>query len=176
MKPVDSLTDDELSRRLIRAVKALPDAPLALQRAAIGLFPAAAQPASLKDVAASAFKLVQAVLSFDSWATPALAGGMRSATASTRHLLFTAQGCDIDLRISASIEAFVLAGQVLGPDEQALVKLAPQGGGGDALQVAVDELGEFRIDGVRRGTYLLTLELGSEHIVLPPIEVDDCRT
>ena len=49
-------------------------------------------------------RLVQAVLSFDSWAQPVLAAGVRSGATDTRHLLFNAQGRDVDLRIRAQRE------------------------------------------------------------------------
>jgi hypothetical protein len=192
MKPFETLTDDELHHQLQRAVQALPDAPLHLQRAAIGLWPAApagaasgvASGAVLGVVAAARTALAQiaAVLSFDSWAVPAVAVGMRSLRSPTRHLLFSAQGRDIDLRISPSpvgsseaSNAFVMAGQVLGPDESGSVQLtALQAGATGARQTlltALDEMGEFRIEGLAPGSYALTLQVGDDAIVLPPLQV-----
>ena len=40
---------------------------------------------------------------------------------------------------------------------------------------AVDFLGEFRLDGIRGGTYVLTLRLSGDEIVLPPIHVGERR-
>ena len=84
-------------------------------------------------------------------------------------------GRDIDLRISPAADQFALTGQILGPDESGQVELATQTGDGielaDARVAALDALGEFRLDGVRGGTYRLTLRLGGDEIVLPPIEV-----
>ena len=175
MKPVESLSDDEFVHLVHRAI-ALPDAPTSLVRAAIDLWPAA-QPATLTRVAQAALRLVTAVLSFDSWAQPPLALGMRSGASDTRHLLFSAMGRDIDLRISPAADHFALTGQILGPDESGLVELATQSGDdadGTAARVAsLDELGEFRLDGVRGGTYRLTLRMGGDEIVLPPIIVGE---
>ena len=173
MKPVDSLSDDEFVHLVQRAV-ALPDAPPWLVRAAVELWPASPHSA-LKGVAQAAIRLVTAVLSFDSWASPPAAMGMRALASDTRHLLFSAMGRDIDLRISPAADQFALTGQILGPDESGLVELATQTGDGiglaDARVAALDALGEFRLDGVRGGTYRLTLRLGGDEIVLPPIEV-----
>ena len=173
MKPVDSLSDDEFVHR-VRCAVALPDAPPWLVRTAIDLWPAA-RPSALKGVAGAALRLVAAVLSFDSWARPATALGMRAVASDTRHLLFSAQGRDIDLRISPAAGHYALTGQILGPDEAGVVELAPQPGAAveraDAHVAALDSMGEFRLDGVRVGTYRLTLRLGGDEIVLPPIVV-----
>ena len=93
----------------------------------------------------------------------------------TRHLLFSAKGRDIDLRISPAAEAFALSGQILGPDDTGVVELVTQSDGapdsGAARVAPVDALGEFRLDGVRGGTYRLTLRMGGDEIVLPAIDV-----
>ncbi len=170
MKPVDRLSDDEFAD-LVQRAATLPDAPSALVRAAIDLWPAALQTAPLKDASQAAWRLVSAVLSFDSWAGPRLAPGMRSAASDTRHLLFNAMGRDIDLRISPAAGGFALTGQVLGPDESGSIELAPQSGAAAALSSALDALGEFRLDAVQGGTYRMTLRLGRDEVVLPPIEV-----
>lgn len=169
MTALDHLSDDDLLQRLKQALQALPDAPAALQRAAIGLWPA--QPAS---TLAAALHRLAAVLTFDSWAAPALALGMRSLRAPTRHLLFSSLGRDIDLRIAPVAGAFCLTGQILGPDEAGQIELAPLPDAAPAQHVgALDGLGEFRIDGVARGQYRLCLRLGSDLITLPPIDVGD---
>lgn len=173
MKPVQSLSDDEFVQLVQRAV-ALPDAPPSLVRAAIAVWPAA-RPAAVQGLAQAALRLVRAVLSFDSWAQPPMAAGMRAGACATRHLLFCALGRDIDLRISPAADHFALTGQILGPDESGMVELQTQSGddaGGTGARIAsLDDLGEFRLDGVRGGTYRLTLRMGGDEIVLPPIEV-----
>ena len=175
MKPVESLSDDEFAHLVQRAV-ALPDAPRALVRAAIELWPAT-RPTPLKSVAQAGLRLVSAALSFDSWAQPLLASGMRAGASDTRHLLFSAMGRDIDLRISPAADRFALTGQILGPDEAGRVELATQPAGdtddADAQVALLDALGEFRLDGVRGGTYRLTLRMGGDKIVLPTIVVGE---
>jgi hypothetical protein len=177
MKPLDRLTDDELIQHLRRALKELPDAPPALQQAAIDLWPAASPRQGTLGAAATAMlHRIAAALTFDSWAAPAFAPGMRSLRSPTRHLLYSAQGRDIDLRISPGPEGFGLAGQVLGPDDSGAVELAELGPApGQPRRAPLDALGEFRIDSVPQGTFILTLLVGKDQIVLPPVEVGDCK-
>jgi hypothetical protein len=178
--PLNTLSDDELAQQLRRAVQALPDAPLHLQRAAIGLWPGPAAPAGggLLAQAQGMLTHIAAALSFDSWAAPAVALGMRSLRSPTRHLLFSAQGRDIDLRISpvagATQGQFAVAGQVLGPDDVGVVELAAEGAKAGAVhRTSLDAMGEFRIDGLAAGRYNLTLQMGSDAIELPPLEVGE---
>ncbi len=185
MKPIAELDDDELQAQARRALRELPDAPPAWQEAAIAAFSAPTPGGVGSAFAALAQGLVQhiaAVLTFDSWAAPSAAAGLRSAapaaaaTGATRHLLFSAQGRDIDLRIAPESGAFSIAGQVLGPDEAGAVALAEGGAGAGAPAAhtaTLDALGEFRIDGIRRGAWVLTLQFGSDRIVLPPVEVGE---
>jgi hypothetical protein len=176
MKPTEPLTDDQLLQRLARAVSALPDVPPALERSALALFPAA--PSPLVEAARSGLRLLTAVLSFDSFAASSVALGMRSLPSTTRHLLYASQGRDIDLRIAPTARAFALAGQVLGPDEAGTIDLVRRDDGA-ALHARLDTMGEFRIEGVDPGTWVMTLTLGGDRIELPPLEVGpgvgDCR-
>jgi hypothetical protein len=175
IKPIASLSDDEFAHLAQYAI-ALPDAPPSLVRAAIDLWPAS-PPVALKSVAEAAFRLVTATLSFDSWAHPPVALGMRAAVSDTRHLLFSVIGRDIDLRISPAADHFTLTGQLLGPDESGMVELMKQSGDGlktsDSRVASLDALGEFRLDRVRGGAYRLTLRVGGDEIVLPPIVVGE---
>jgi hypothetical protein len=169
MKPIHSLSDDKWFQ-LVQRAAALPDVPESLVRAALKLWPADRLPAMAR--AAEPQRRLAAVLSFDSWAAPAVAAGMRAMPSDVRHLLFTATGRDIDLRIEPVDGRFALVGQVLGPDETGSLELVRRVDERSAPQVAkLDELGEFRLDGVSRGTYQLTLRLGDDEIVLPLIEV-----
>ena len=177
MKPVNRLSDDEFAL-LVQRAAALPDAPAALVRAAIGQWPVA-QPASLHSIAQEVLNRVTALLSFDSWASAPHALGVRSVPSDTRHLLFSAKGRDIDVRIAPSAGQFELTGQILGPDASGVVELtAARDDGGEtpgAHAVTLDALGEFRLDGIRRGAYVLTLRLSGDEIVLPPIDVGERR-
>jgi hypothetical protein len=179
MKPVEQFTDDEFAQHVHRAVRALPDAPAAWQQAAIAMWPAPAVLSTWSAAAQTAqalLRVVHAALTFDSWATPGLAhgstSGMRSARNPTRHLLYSAQGRDIDLRITPSAEHFALSGQVLGPDETGRIELArvdaPDQPG---HQGELDELGEFRLDGVPAGRYVLTLHVADQAVQVQDIDV-----
>lgn len=166
--------DDAFGRLVARAVRELPDAPLALQRAAIELFPAAGALAGLKTLAQAVVAQISAVLTFDSWAAPALAAGLRAGRSPTRHLLYSAQGRDIDLRVTPEAGAFVLAGQILGPDDSGRVELADAADAALPARVAaLDALGEFRLPGVATGAYRLTLHLADARIELPTLEVGE---
>lgn len=172
MKSIKSLSDAELTN-LARKASQLEDAPEGWVDAAVALWkvtPRAAAPAP------KLWTRIAAALSFDSWATPQLALGMRSMAVDNRHLLYSAEGRDIDLRITLGVDRFALAGQILGPDESGEVSLSRQSDKpGAAVQrtTQLDSLGEFRIDGVDRGTYQLTLRMGADEIVLPPIVIGD---
>lgn len=132
------------------------------------------RPASWPQGLRQALQQVAAALRFDS--RGAIAAGLRGHLAETRHLLFSAKGRDIDLRVAPAAEGYVLSGQVLGPDEGGQVALAAQlraGGPPPAptRQTSIDPLGEFHLDAIDEGTYVLTLRLGRDEIVLPPIEM-----
>lgn len=175
MKPNHPPGDDEFEDQLRRAAS-MPDAPESWVRRAVHAW--AQRPAS--DPALGVLGLLNrlaAVLSFDSWAAPALAGGVRAVPSDTRHLLFSSQGRDIDLRITPASQGYAVAGQILGPDESGVVELSPDATEADAAagvrRVSLDELGEFRLEGVNRGTYRLTLRVGGDEIALPPIAVGE---
>lgn len=182
MKPIDTLTDLEFAELVDRAAR-LPEAPPAAVQAAIDLWPSSS-PHSTVSLAESAARIVHAILSFDSWARPGFALGMRSARSDKRHLLFSAGERDVDLRINPEDGAFYIMGQILGPDEAGSVELSPDAGS-PAVEAGasnderanggwvarLDELGEFRLNGIRPGTYRLTLHLGSDAVVVYPIVV-----
>ena len=173
MKPVAQLTDDEFVR-VVQSAATLPDAPVALIRSAVALWPAH-RSASLKEVGQAALRVVSAALTFDSWGQPAVALGMRAGASDTRHLLFSAMGRDIDLRISPAADLFALTGQILGPDDAGVIELATDGDAdeeaSDGRTAVLDAFGEFRLEGVQSGTYRVTLRMGSDTIILPPIVV-----
>ncbi len=170
MNPTKPIDDDELGRQIGRAA-ALPDAPASLIRAAEAMLSNRSS-ATLAPICAAALRLVLAVLRFDSAAQPAYALGMRSAGGGTRHLLFSAEGRDIDLRVHPGDGRFALSGQILGPDETGVVELSC--GGEDLASrprvTTLDSLGAFRFDDIPAGTCRMLLRLGSDEIRLPPIE------
>lgn len=175
MKPIDQLSDAEFEHLARRAV-ALPDAPAAVVQAAMALFTARSPVAEVATAAAALLRQVLATLSFDSWAPQALPAGVRSVPSDARHLVFSALGRDIDLRIVPSAGHFVVTGQILGPDDSGTVEIVSDGLPGTLPRLAaLDALGEFKLDGVPGGRYVMTLHLGGEQVLLPPIEVGATR-
>jgi hypothetical protein len=178
MTPEPLPSDDALALLAHRARQALPDAPPALLHAAIGLWQAAPIVPLVAPLAA-ALRRVAAVLRFDSWALPPQALGMRGVAADNRHLLFSAEGRDVDLRITREPGgSWSLAGQVLGPDETGHIVLQPaEGGGGSGTghRTHLDPLGEFRLDGVAPGQWCLSLETADQIVALPAIDVGGAR-
>ena len=172
MNPADDPQDtppDEEFARIVRRVAHRAATPLPAEDDSPGLW----------DAARTALRRVAAALSFDSRAVAPEASGMRARGSDTRHLLFSAKGRDVDLRIAPSADAYTLSGQVLGPDERGSVHLATCLRGAARSQpwqaATLDDLGEFHIDALVPGTYELTLQLGGDEIVLPPIDVGDNR-
>ncbi len=177
MKSPKPLSDAELTD-LAQKASQLQDAPQGWVEAAVALWKVAPRPAvRASPQAPKLWTRIAAALSFDSWATPQLALGVRSTAQDNRHLLYSAEGRDIDLRITlGAIDRFALTGQILGPDESGEVWLSSASeipGQAVLMTTQLDSLGEFRLDGVDRGTYQLTLRMGAEEIVLPPIVLGD---
>jgi hypothetical protein len=175
MTPELPLSDDALATLAHRARQTLPDAPPALVQAAIALWqihPATSPAAAL----GAALRRVVAVLRFDSWALPPQALGMRGVADESRHLLFSAEGRDVDLRITRQADGgWSLAGQVLGPDEAGHLLLQPASGGGSGLRADLDALGEFHVDGIAPGHWNLSLQTTDQLVALPVIEVGGPR-
>ncbi len=171
MKPIPSLTDAEFEQLACRAAR-LPEAPAAWVNAAVALFPRDAAAPGAAPGAAGWLQRTLAVLSFDSWAAGALAAGVRALPGDARHLVFSAEGRDIDLRIVPAGAAYLLSGQILGPDETGSVRLVGEGAGtGQAHTAALNALGEFHFNAMPAGRYLMTLQLASNEVRLPAVEV-----
>jgi hypothetical protein len=184
MKSYEKLTEEEFAELVKRAAR-LEEAPPEVLQAAIDLWPAR-ETSRLTDLAESAREVLHAVLSFDSWASPGLAVGLRSSGSERRQLLFSTDCHDIDLRISGTAEPFEVAGQVLGPDEGGSVELQAElivaNPGADAVDsqqdaetwsAVLDDLGSFKLTGIAAGTYRLTLHLAGDEVVLSPITVGE---
>jgi hypothetical protein len=163
---------DAAIEQALRASRGLEDAPEHVIQRAFTLWQpprpaAAAAPPNL-------LQRVLAALTFDSAGASPLAFGMRSAGGTTRQLLFSAEGHDIDLRISPAGEPpsdhWLLSGQVLGPDSQGHVTLT-DALGQEAARSALNEWGEFKLPQVAGGEYTVTVRLGEREIVLPAVLV-----
>jgi hypothetical protein len=170
MKPLHRLPDEELTRLAVAAIR-MPDAPGEWVQAATALWHAAS-PFHAAVEQPTLLNRIKAVLSFDNWAAASLALGVRSVPGGSRHLLYSARGRDIDVRIAPTADTFSLAGQVLGPDESGEVELMAAGSAGRRV-TQLDSLGEFHVDGLDAGTYQLRLRMGRDEIVLPPIVIGE---
>jgi hypothetical protein len=164
-------TSDAAIERALRASRDLEDAPEhVIQRALL----AAWQPRRPPRTPSSVLQRVLAALTFDSAGASPLAFGMRSAGGTTRQMLLSAHGHDIDLRISPSgdppSDHWLLSGQLLGPEAQGVVLLT-DAQGRTAGESALNEWGEFRLPPVSGGEYTVTVRLAYREIVLPAVLV-----
>ncbi|MDM7921589.1 MAG: hypothetical protein QUS14_04745 [Pyrinomonadaceae bacterium] len=94
-----------------------------------------------------------------------VAFGERSASAGrARQMLFSAGEVAVDLRITSSGSKFNIRGQVIGDGfENAVVVLFGPNG---EIQATADELAEFELNDVAKGTYGVTLTAGEAEIVI----------
>lgn len=171
MKPIEERPEDEFNRLLIQLASTRSEP----RPARVDRFSHWPLGQGLRQV----LQRVVAALRFDSRGTQAQQAGLRGNLTDTRHLLFSAKGRDIDLRVVSAGSGFELSGQVLGPDEGGRVALAAHLRASSrppppTRHASIDPLGEFHLDDIDEGTYVLTLLLGSDEIVLPPIEMGEC--
>lgn len=165
MKPY-SLSDDAISNTL-RAESQQVDAPEhVIQRAFTLWKPKTAQaPQTL-------LSKVFAVLKFDSLTVSPVALGVRSIGSTTRQMLFSAEGRDIDVRVaprsSGSCKKWDVIGQVLGPDDNGSVSLR---NASNEWSSTLNELSEFHIEDVPEGEYQLMVMLNGSVIVLPDLKI-----
>jgi hypothetical protein len=168
MKPVEERPEDEFNRLVTQLASTRAEARALRDERQFPRSPGWRQ----------VLQRVAAALRFDSRGNSPESAGLRGSLAETRHLLYSAKGRDIDLRVVPAGDVFALSGQVLGPDEGGQVALAVQlraGGPPPAptRHAPIDPFGEFHLDAIDQGTYVLTLQLGGDEIVLPPIEMRD---
>jgi hypothetical protein len=161
---------DAALERALRDSRRLDDAPEHVIQRALNVWQARRQ----SQAEPSLLQRVLAALTFDSGGASPLAFGMRSAGSATRQLLFSAEGHDIDLRISPAgdppTDHWLVSGQVLGPDSEGVVVLTDENGA-TAGESPLNELGEFRLPRVRTGEYTVTVRLSGREIVLPAVRV-----
>ena len=164
-RPPDQPADIE---QTLRASRRLEEAPEALIQRAIGLWQPRAAPAGGED---GLLQRWRATLRLDSAATGNVALGLRSSgVASTRQMLFSAEGRDIDLRLEPLPDHhWRISGQVLGPDSTGQAEL--RCGDTPAQRVAWNELAEFEFAPVAGGVCTLMLCSDGWQIDLPPFEL-----
>ncbi len=140
------------------------DAPRDVRAFAVGLFSgreSSREPSLLRRIVAA--------LSFDSSSNLAPAFGVRSGQATSRQLLYSAEENDIDLRITAEDETWIVAGQVLGDDcSGGRVEIE---GAGELAQAELNELCEFTLPPVAAGSYTLRLRLRDAEVEIPQLEL-----
>ena len=67
-----------------------------------------------------------------------------------------------------------MTGQILGPDEAGTIEFSTIGQNpASTYTTSLDALGEFRIAGLSRGTYVMTLHMGNDQIVIPAVDVGE---
>jgi len=145
-RPAATDPDAELADALRRS-RVLLDAPESVIQRAVDVF--VARPRAMAAPApAGVLRRLVAVLGFDSGTLTPQAAGLRSAGAAGRQLLFSADGRDVDLRITLGTGGWVVSGQVLGPDAKGRVALTCEG---FSAEQAWNDLAEFHFDGVPAG-------------------------
>lgn len=161
--PRCAATRDWLARTIgLMRDDTLVDAPALAIDGAIDIFRpriAAAQPGLMRAIVA--------VLGFDS-GLPQLAFGVRSALPSDRQLLWSAPPYEIDLRIAARGDAFVVSGQVLGPCVSGEVELQ----GVDTICARLNEQCEWSLQPVPPGEYSLVVRLIDAEITIPELRIE----
>jgi hypothetical protein len=116
---------------------------------------------------------IRAVLVLDSHAGMVLQGVRGLATANARQLLYESAAGSIHLLVEpAGVESLTVQGQFLPADESSPASgaRAVMDVGDRETSVHLSSTGEFRFDGVPRGTIRLSLENGVSRVVLDPIE------
>jgi hypothetical protein len=140
------------------------DAPRDLLAYAVNLFGQSRQSA-----APSMLRRVIAALSFDSATSLAPAFGVRSGSAPSRQLVYSAESNDIDLRITPQGDRWVVTGQVLGNDcagTEITLK-----GETESTSVELNELCEFTLPPVLPGKYVLVLRIADLEVEIPEVEL-----
>jgi hypothetical protein len=111
---------------------------------------------------------ILAALHFDSLGL-APAFGVRSGKPGARQLLFSTGTDEIDLRIEAAGQEWIVSGQVLG--EPAASGRAILQGPVAVIQTRLNELSEFTLPPVQAGTYKLVLCLADVDVELEEIRI-----
>jgi anti-sigma factor RsiW len=110
---------------------------------------------------------VLALLRFDSAWRP-LAPGLRAGQTAARLLLFRAGPRELDVRLTRAGDAWIVSGQVLGPETSGKVELR---GADSRVHAALNDLSEFTLPPVPAGHYALLLHLVEAEIEVTDLEV-----
>lgn len=141
------------------------DAPPELIARTVALFRARS-----REAAPSLMRRIVAALRFDSQQMSPAYGVRSGQTGGARQLLYSAGENDLDLRLSQSDGAWVISGQVLGPDcMNAEIEL--QGETTASQRAVLNEQCEFRLSPVPSGSYHLRLRLVDTEVEIPQLEL-----
>lgn len=137
------------------------DAPRDVLSQIINLFPKQA-------AAPSMARRLMAALSFDSFTTkPAF--GVRSGQAAARQLVYSIEGNDIELRVTAEEDQWIVSGQVLRESCDA-ARVEINGATGSA-STALNDSCEFTLPPLPRGDYFLRILMPGLEIELPQLDL-----
>ena len=135
------------------------DAPRDVLAQVVNLFPKGAESRSPSMVR----KLI-AALTFDSFTT-APAFGLRSGQSASRQLVYSVEGNDIDLRVTAEEDRWIVSGQLLR-ESCAATRVEIDGATGSA-SAALNDSCEFTLPPVPEGNYLLRMLMPDLEIEIP---------
>jgi hypothetical protein len=165
MKPIH-LSDDAIIEAL-RAESTQMDAPEHVIQRAFTLW----KP-KIANLQQSLLGKVFAALKFDSAAVSPMSMGVRSIGGTTRQMLFSAEGRDIDVRIAPRVKGATrqwdITGQVLGPDDNGSVSLR---GANREWSSNLNEMSEFLIEDVPEGECQLMVLFNGSVVVLPELKI-----
>ena len=133
------------------------DAPRDVLSQVVNLFrkQAAAKPPSM-------VRRLMAALSFDSLTTvPAF--GVRSGQAASRQLVYSVEGNDIELRVTAEEDQWIISGQLLR--ESCVAARVEIDGAAGSASTALNDSCEFTLPPLPRGDYSL-------RILMPGVEIE----
>lgn len=119
--------------------------------------------------AVAAVRRLVALPVFDATSGFGAAAGVRATGTSPRQMLFRAEACEIDLRISARGSAWTVAGQLFGA--QGVHQVVLSGTAGAPRTADLGPTSEFSFTGLAPGSYELTVKTTELDIVIPAVEV-----
>ena len=139
------------------------NAPRDLLAHVINLFPKQAE-----SRLPSAVRRLVAALSFDSL-TSAPAFGVRSRQSAARHLVYGVEGKDIDLRVTAEEDRWIISGQLLR-ENCAAARVEIEGARGSA-STALNDTCEFTLPPLPAGDYALRILMSDMEIEIPRLDL-----
>ena len=146
-----------------------PDAPRDVLSYAVNLFAQRAQSKS-----ASPIRRLVATLIFDSRRNLTPAFGVRSGLSGSQQLIYSVEGQDLELRLTAEQDKWLVAGQLFGEDcaggEVKLTSLAAQSEQKSTV-TNLNELCEFVLPLVPPGHYQLRVRIGDLQVEIPEFEL-----